>query len=526
MASRDLRRAKAKKGETASETIEKKKEAHPLLYVFSVILLVIVVVTFVGSPVAGKLTGGGSIVFGSYDGRDIAYYPGSYFAEQRELIAQQVRDSATQDQDMTILQQTVWYQAYRQTAIHVAVLIQAEKAGMHVSEDAVDKALLTHPAYMENGRFSEERYNRTQGSEKAATRKLVREETMTNQYFRDMFTGLKASTKEKQFVTDMARAERSFTFVSFPYEGYPAEEVRRYGEANTALFRKIKLSRILVKSGEREAKEIRRKIAEKTSSFEELARTHSKDGYADKGGDMGWRFAYDLQADFEKKETAQELFALKAGDVSEVLKGSFGWLVYRCDADPVDPDFTDTAVLDIVKLYLTTYEKGKIEDYFVAKGQQFARRAADAGVSTAAREAGVVPIATDFFPLNLQNVFSFAPLRAIPEEATPAPAAYSEEFFQAAFALPKDKVSEPVVLDDQVLVLSVLAERQMPESTASLLGSWVEYTANQAMQVDLQTQIMDPEKLKDNFMEAFNRLYSLPDEGIDARRGTSSHPLR
>ncbi len=228
---------------------------------------------------------------------------------------------------------------------------------------------------------------------------------------------------------------------------------------------------------------------------------------------MGWRYAYDLQADFEKKETAQELFTLRTGDVSEVLKGSFGWLVYRCDADPVDPDFTDAAVLDVVKVYLTTYEKGKIEDYFVAKGQDFARRADSAGFAAAAREAGVVPIATDFVPVNLQNVFSFAPLRAVPENATPAAAAYSEEFFQTGFALAADKVSAPVVLDDQVLVLSVLAQRELPESTASLLGSWVEYLANQTMQVDLQTQLMDPAKLKDRFMEAFATLYGPPTKG-------------
>lgn len=513
MASRELRRARAKKGETGAETIEKKKEAHPLLYVFSVILLVIVVVTFVGSPVAGKLTGAGSVVFGTYDGREISWYPGGYFDDQRAAIAQQVRDSATADQDMEILQQTIWYQAFRQAAVHVATMIQVETAGLHVSEDAVDKALLTFPAYMENGRFSEERYNRTQNHEKEQNRRKVREQAMSDAYFRDMFLGPKSSSKEKEFVTAMARPERSFAFVSFPYADYPADEVRAFGKANSALFRRIKLSRILVKSGEREAKEIRRKIAEKTSSFEELAKAHSKDGYADKGGDMGWRYAYDLQADFEKKETAQELFALRAGDVSEVLKGSFGWLVYRCDADPVEPDFADAAVVDVVKGYLAAYEKGRIEDYFTAKATAFARRAEAVGFAAAARESGAASIATEFFPVNLQNVFSFAPLRAIPESATPAAAAYSEEFFQVGFALAKGTVSAPVVLDDQVLVLSLLGERQLPDATAALLGSWVEYTASQAMQGDLQAQLMNPAKLKDNFMEAFRKLYTFPAKG-------------
>jgi peptidyl-prolyl cis-trans isomerase D len=513
MASRELRRATAKKGETVSETLTKKKEAHPLLYVFSIILLIVVVVTFVGSPVAGTLSGGGSIIFGSYEGRDIAYFPGSYFAQQRDQIAAQVRETADPNQDLAALTQSVWYQAYRQTTIHVAVLIQAEKAGLHISEDAVDKALVAYPAYQEGGKFSEDRYKKTQNSEKAAIRKLVREEAMSSQYFQDMFIGLNGGAKEKEFVSAMAKPERSLTFVSFPYSGYPTEEIRKFGEANAALFRKVKVSRILVKSGEKEAKEIRKKISEKTSSFEELAKTHSKDGYADKGGDMGFRYAFDLEADFDKKELAQEVFALRVGDVSEVLKGSYGWLIFRCDAEAVDADFSDAAVLDTVRSYLGTYEKGKIEDYFVAKAETLSRRAGEVGLAAAAKEAGVSTAATDFFPINLQSVFSFAPLKAVPDSATPANAVYSEDFFFRAFSLGKDKASAPIVLDDQVMVLSLLAERQLPETTAALLGSWVEYTANQTMQVDLQSQIMDPAKLKDNFAESFAKLYGLPKKG-------------
>jgi hypothetical protein len=41
----------------------------------------------------------------------------------------------------------------------------------------------------------------------------------------------------------------------------------------------------------------------------------------------------------------------------------------------------------------------------------------------------------------------------------------------------------------------------------------VEYVANQTMQVDLQALLMDPSRLKDNFMEAFTRLYGLPKKG-------------
>ena len=62
---------------------------------------------------------------------------------------------------------------------------------------------------------------------------------------------------------------------------------------------------------------------------------------------------------------------------------------------------------------------------------------------------------TQAFPVNLSNVFSFAPMKAIPDSATPKNAQFSEDFFFRAFSLGKDQVSAPVVLDDQVLVLKL-----------------------------------------------------------------------
>ncbi len=507
MPSREIRRAQAKKGETVSDVIEKRHESHPLLYGFSIVILVVIVVTFVLAGPGGPLTRGGygpggSIVFGTYEGHDIAYYPGGYFAQQRDRLASQVRQSTGQNTEGMV--QAVWYQAFQQTALHVALLVMGQKAGLQVSEDAVDKALVSYPGYLdENGKFSEERYNKASGEEKAATRRLYRENLISSQIATDILTGVKAGSKESNFITSMVKPERSFEFVSFPFTSFPSEEVRKYGEANISKFRKIKVSRILIKSSEAEAEQIRQKIVQKTSTFEELAKTYSKDAYADKGGDMGWRYAYDLQADFDNKDTANQIFSLKVGEVSDVLKGTFGFMIYRCDAEPMNPDFSNPAVLDDVKGYLTRYEKGKIEDYFNTRASQLARRAGEVGFERAAAEAGLKVTKTDFFPVNLQNVFSFAPLRAVPDTATPSNAANSDDFFYQAFSLDKDKVSSPVVLDDQVLVLKLLAERQMPDTTTNLLGGWIDYMAGQSAQVDLTTSLMAPGKLTDNFEAVF-----------------------
>jgi parvulin-like peptidyl-prolyl isomerase len=509
MPSREFRRAQTKKGETVSDAIEKRHESHPLIYGFTIVVLVVIVVTFVlagpGGPLGrGGFGPGGTIVFGTYEGHDVAYYPGGYFAQQRDRLAAQIRQNSNQNTEA--MAQAVWYQAFQETALHVALLVMGQRAGLQVSDTAVDKALLSYPGYLdENGKFSEEKYNAATAQDKAATRKLYQENLIASQIATDVLTGVETGSKESSFIVSLVKPERSFQFVSFPFSGFPQAEVKKYGEANASLFRKIKVSRILIKSSETEADQIRQKIVDKTSTFEELAKTYSKDAYADKGGDMGWRYAYDLQADFESKDTANQIFSLKTGEVSSVLKGTFGWMIYRCDAQAIDPDFSNPSVLDDVKAYLTKYGKGKIEDYFNGRAARLSRRAGEVGFEKAASEVRLTVERTDFFPVNFQNVFSFAPLQAIPDTATPTNAVYSEDFFYRAFSLGKDQASSPIILDDQILVLKLLGERQMPDSTVALLGGWIDYMAGQSAQVDLTSSLMAPGKLKDNFMEVFSQ---------------------
>ncbi len=414
--------------------------------------------TFIGSPVASRIQGSGSIVFGSYAGKDISYYQGSYFAQDlSRLNSQRNTQANTSSSDL----QSIYYQAFIDTAEHIAILDQADRAGVQVSNDAVDKSLLTYSGYLDdNGKFSESRYNATSASDRASTRKLYREDLLTNQFITDIVYGVKDGSKESAFIKDMVTPERRFSFVSYPFSGFPSDQVKAYGEANKSRFRKIKVSRILVKSSESQADEIRKKILDKTSTFEELAKTYSKDGYADKGGDMGWRYAYDLEADFDAKDTAQKIFALKAGEVSDVLKGTFGWMIYRCDAEATDPDFSDPAVQTDVRNYITQYEKGKIEDYFTSQAGLLTRRAAEVGFDKAAAEAKLKVVQTAAFPVNLGNFFSFAPFQAADQADTPSSAIYNEDFFYRAFSLGKDQTSQPIVLDDQALVLKLQEETE------------------------------------------------------------------
>jgi peptidyl-prolyl cis-trans isomerase SurA len=70
----------------------------------------------------------------------------------------------------------------------------------------------------------------------------------------------------------------------------------------------------------RRLSELRERLTNKASTFEELARLYSNDGSASKGGDLGWLFPGDTLPEFESA-----MGRLKVGEVSEPVQTGFGF---------------------------------------------------------------------------------------------------------------------------------------------------------------------------------------------------------
>jgi peptidyl-prolyl cis-trans isomerase D len=505
MPSREFRRATRRKSEHDETVVEKRRERHPIIYAFSVVILLVIVVTFIGGPgVSRAARGGRRIVFGAYKGKPIEYYPGNYLSERKDLIADQLRKGSTDNQkDLESQAYQVWRTAFDQTVLHTAVLLETERAGMWISEDRVDQALIKSGPYLVDGVFSEERYRATSTADRYATRKLFREQLLHEQYLRDVFLTPMVSEQEKSFFGSMVQQQRRFNFVSFSFASYPQERVRSFAEQNRDRFRRIKLSSILVKTSERDAQEVRRKLTDRTSSFEELARTHSKDAYAEKGGDMGWRYFFDLEADFDKPEAVEKVFALQEGEISPVLHNKYGWAIYRCDSPSLNIDLENPEALQEVRNYVMRYEKGMVEDYTVQQADSFRARVRDVGFLGATLERGSRVAVTEFFPINFQGFYFMAPVRSATQGFDLSAAASSEDFFVKAFALPPKGVSEPILLDDQVIVLELAEVRQAPKSEMDILSDYVNYYAQQSLEQDLQNTLLDPQNIQDDFNSTF-----------------------
>ncbi len=103
------------------------------------------------------------------------------------------------------------------------------------------------------------------------------------------------------------------------------EEMKNFYESNKNEFRTQPMwraSHILV-ANEREARDIQAELA-KGADFAELAKTHSIDATASRGGDVGYFRSGQLIPDFEK-----ECLKLEVGQVSDVVHTQFGYHIIK-----------------------------------------------------------------------------------------------------------------------------------------------------------------------------------------------------
>ena len=104
--------------------------------------------------------------------------------------------------------------------------------------------------------------------------------------------------------------------------------IDRRGAGPGAVVEQSHVRHILVRTNEvvseadarRRLNDLRERIVTGGANFAELARLHSEDGSASRGGDLDWVLPGDTVPDFERV-----MNGLKPGEVSQPVKTPFGW---------------------------------------------------------------------------------------------------------------------------------------------------------------------------------------------------------
>jgi peptidyl-prolyl cis-trans isomerase D len=229
------------------------------------------------------------------------------------------------------------------------------------------------------------------------------------------------------------------------------EEINEHFELNSGSYakpKKVRARHILFKleqgSSQKELDEARSRAqkvlgeARSGADFAELARKYSDDpGSNSKGGDLGF-FSRDRMV----KPFSDAAFAMKPGDISELVASRFGWHVIKVEEiqeaeEPVLANVHDKIRDKLVQEGARNLAYDKSEDLYDASY-------GGAHISDIVKARGIEHLETDFFSRG-------DPIKDIKQ---------AREFASVAFDLGDDEVSEPVELTDGYYVLQVSARKE------------------------------------------------------------------
>lgn len=473
----------------------------------SLIILLICAFCFVVLPaVEGKTSTqqGDAPVFGKYNGKEIKYEQGSDFANYVSQYGQMYQMYGQQ------LDQTAYYQIFNQafmaTVTKYAYTEAVKKSGYKVPQSAITREILPY-FYDENGHYSSKLYKQTSDEAKLELNKNAESMLYAQRFADDTFGsssetlsftalyGLKNSSAEKKFLEKYNEGMRGFSMASFAMNDYPLEESLKFARANPSKFNKYDMSVITV-SDKSSADNISKRLTNGEIIFEDAISEYSEKNYSTSDGKLTNSFEYQISAMLDNKDDLSTVTGLSAGAVSSVIKTNNGYAIFKNNAAVVAPDFDSEDMKKTVSAYVATYEGTLIEDYYTAKANAFISAAKTGDFKAAAEANGATFTEIAPFPLNYGNVDIIQKLDTSVTGLNNAER--SEYFLKKAFALHKNEISDPLILNNNVIVLQYNKDGEVPADADINPNQLANYDSAAATNA-----LMASSKLENNFLSVY-----------------------
>lgn len=475
-------------------------KAHPLMFVGTMIILVLVVVTFVFVPSAAPSMGPGNekYVFGTWGNEPIEFSYGSYMARQREQ-----RYNLYQMYGMEVGEQEafdIMYFAFQSTVVHTAILEEVEKSGFEVPKTIIDSEIRRHPDFLVDGKLSAARLRATSEAEMLTLRKTISEEIDKSQYV-SAISSLHIPQSEVDFVKSVAATRRYFQVAAIGLDSFPQDAIRSWATENSDKFDTITLSRIRIAS-KKEAEDLRSTIEAGTISFADAAKAHSLDSLKDQGGTLGSRSVWELEYELADEEVRSSVLGKPEGTISSPIQSGEFWDLYRVDSALAPVDMDDPAVFTEVENYFKNYERAQIEDHVLAQANTFVAAAKESNFLDAALESGMEreelgPVTLNYGALSLFSGFEDSNSTILGNVSR------NEELLDEAFNLPLGSISKPLVIGEKVIVICPVREEAAdPTALESLSNEYPEFIARSS-NARISNFFLESDRLENSFFETY-----------------------
>lgn len=476
----------------------------------AVIVLLICAFCFVALPAITSSPSQGKIpVFGSYNGREIKYEQDSDFFS---VVAQDVQIYEYQNVQITSkIHKSIFQGAFQTIALKYAYEDFVKKSGYIVPKSVLTKKLIDE-YYSENGQYSSEIYKQIPDSDKIKIRKATEESLNTSRFYDDFFGsdevvgtdalyGLKESDAELDFLKSFNSVKRGFDMAIYNLSDFPTEEKIKYAKDHSSLFVMYDLSIITVKD-KSTAQTISKRLANNEITFEDAITEYATEKpFTNTEGKFNGKYQYQLEYTLNDKADLAKISDLPIGVPSEVIQTVYGYSIYKHNSLKSQPDFEDDSVIFDINSYINNYERNYIEDYFIAKGNDFAAHSAGLDFAEACALYGAEYVQLEPFPLNYGNLDIAGKLNTSVESL--AYEAKDENFLKTAFSLSMNEFSSPILAGDSIIVLKYTTEEKDDDSSTFAISALQNYDSS-----DINNAIFKSDKLKNNFGEVYNEYFT------------------
>jgi len=483
-------------------------KTRPFIFFGTLFILVIVVIAFVFVPAIVPTGGGmGDFTFGYYNRVPIRMVSGNFFHQAQQSLTQQNQHLLSANPDNTWLVRQIWRMAFEETVVYMGIQDEVRRAGLIVPDHVVNREVARQ--FQVNGVFDVHRYRAMDSATRMSIWRQTQEGIAAGNYVSDL-NSLRISSNEISFIGSMASPRRSFSVAIFPLDSYPDSQVLAHAQANPSPFRVTRLSRIFVNS-EWEARQVLDMVRDGVTTFEEAAQNHSQDWFSGAGGDMGMRMAYEFVSEIPDAQGRESVIDLAQGELSGIVSvslgwGMTGWAFFRAEEAVQPPDSTDPAQVERIRNHIMTNVRGMVEDWVIGEAQAFSDQVRARGFEEVAAEGNILRRNFGPIPVNFGDsvLFSAISTAGVPEIQH---AGSNTFFWDAAFTTPLMTPSNPVVIDDNVMILFPLEESYADEFDVGLIESFYPSRVMEYITTAYRSYFLNSQRLVDRFDETFWRLW-------------------